>query len=120
MKKKQLFLTALFKVKSGADYGEFISILLKNYFLIVHLLQIEKYICIFNISIPPKLSREQNELCKHELTEIEVRVALNKMENNKASGNKGLSQNSPLKPSADTIFQKGFLTEEYFSKVRCH
>lgn len=49
-----------------------------------------------------------------------MRVALNKMENNKASGNKGLSQNSPLKPSADTISQKGFLTEEYFSKVRCH
>ena len=47
--KKQLFLTALFKVKSGADYGEFISILLKNYFLIVHLLQTEKYICIFKI-----------------------------------------------------------------------
>ena len=43
-----------------------------------------------------------------------MRVALNKMENNKASGNKGLSQKSSLKLPADTIFQKGFLTEEYF------
>ena len=47
--KTHLFLTALFKVTSGVDYGEFISILLKNYYLITQLLQIEKYICIFKI-----------------------------------------------------------------------
>ena len=46
-----------------------------------------------------------------------MRVALNKMENNKASGNKGLSEKSSLKLSADTIFQKGFLTEEYFCNI---
>ena len=30
------------------------------------------------------------------------------------AGNEGLSQKSSLKLSADTIFQKGSLTEEYF------
>ena len=60
---------------------------------------------------------EQRELCVVELTENEVKDALNKMENNKTPGNDGLTKEifetfwleikSPLLLS----FKKGFLTE---------
>ena len=61
---------------------------------------------------------EQRELCVVELTENEVKDALNKMENNKTPGNDGLTKEifetfwleikSPLLLS----FKKGFLTEK--------
>ena len=61
---------------------------------------------------------EQRELCVIELTENEVKDALNKMENNKTPGNDGLTKEifetfwleikSPLLLS----FKKGFLTEK--------
>ena len=61
---------------------------------------------------------EQRELCVVELTENEVKDALNKMENNKTLGNDGLTKEifetfwleikSPLLLS----FKKGFLTEK--------
>ena len=61
---------------------------------------------------------EQRELCVVELTENEVKDALNKMENNKTLGSDGLTKEifetfwleikSPLLLS----FKKGFLTEK--------
>ena len=66
----------------------------------------------------PKLSREQSWLCESELTEKEVIDTLSKMENDKTSGNYGLTKEFfeiflfEIKLPLLLSLQTGFLTEE--------